>query len=88
LVVYEALLRRIDDLQFFHDFLRALFSHRRKFLRSALQSAWTRRLSRADIDTLLAAAEISPQCRAEQLDVPTILRLADAVRQTPKSPED
>ena len=32
----EALRRRIPDRKFFHEFLRAMFCHRRKFLRSEL----------------------------------------------------
>ncbi len=37
-----ALRERIPDLRFFHDFTRAMFFHRRKFLRSQVLSAATR----------------------------------------------
>ena len=39
------------------------------------------RLEKPRIDEVLAESGISPDCRAEQLDVPTILALGEAVRQ-------
>jgi 16S rRNA (adenine1518-N6/adenine1519-N6)-dimethyltransferase len=76
----ESLRRRISDLAFFHDFVRSLFAHRRKLLRGALQNAWKGRLDKTAIDKLLVDCGVSPDARAEQLDVPTILRLGEAVR--------
>jgi 16S rRNA (adenine1518-N6/adenine1519-N6)-dimethyltransferase len=70
----------IADLEFFHGFVRALFQHRRKFLRSVLASAFKNRLDKTAIDAVLAECGIRPDCRAEQLDVPAILQLGEAVR--------
>lgn len=70
---------RIADLAFFHDFSRALFSHRRKFLRSVLVGAFKNRLDKTDVDRVLAQCAIRPDSRTDQLDVPTILRLSEAV---------
>ncbi len=77
--VDPALRGRIHDLTFFHDFIRSLFFHRRKFLRGVLYSAVKDRLDKPAIDSILATCAISPECRADQLDVPTILNLAQTV---------
>jgi 16S rRNA (adenine1518-N6/adenine1519-N6)-dimethyltransferase len=75
-----ALRGRIADRHFFHDFVRAMFFHRRKFLRSELLSAWKQRLDKPAVDRILAALGLAPQCRAEQLAVVAMLALCDAVR--------
>lgn len=71
---------QLTDRAFFHDFVRAMFLHRRKFLRSQLTEAVGGRLGKSAIDTILAQAGLRGDLRAEQLDVPTIIALADAVR--------
>lgn len=71
---------QIPDLQFFHDFVRSLFIHRRKFLRSVLVSTLKGRLDKPGVDEVLDATGLSPEQRAEQLDTSTILRLCEAVR--------
>ncbi len=70
----------IDDLDFFHDFVRSLFLHRRKFLRGVLQSALKGRLDKPAVDRLLEVTALEPTQRADELDVPTILRLSSATR--------
>jgi 16S rRNA (adenine1518-N6/adenine1519-N6)-dimethyltransferase len=71
---------QIPDLAFFHDFIRSMFLHRRKFLRSVLVSALKGRLDKPGVDAVLAETGLSPELRAEQLDVPTMLTLCEAVR--------
>jgi 16S rRNA (adenine1518-N6/adenine1519-N6)-dimethyltransferase len=71
---------RIPDVAFFHRFVRALFFHRRKFLRSVVQSAMKEQLERAVVDEVLAEQGFGPDARAEQLDVETILALCEALR--------
>ncbi len=71
---------RITDPEFFHTFVRSMFFHRRKLLRSELLSAFKRRLEKPDVDRIMAQVGLSPTARAEELDVPTMLKLADAVR--------
>lgn len=71
---------RIPDRDFFHEFVRMIFLHRRKFLRACLVSAYGRQLSKADIDELLAEQRIPPHVRAEQLDIEVMLELANAVQ--------
>lgn len=76
----DGLRGRIADRSYFHDFVRAMFFHRRKFLRSELLSAYKNRLTRPQVDDLLAGLGLGPQTRAEQLDVAAMLRLCDAAR--------
>ena len=76
----EALRSRIPDRDFFHTFVRAMFFHRRKFLRSELLSAFKKRLGKPEVDAILAKMQIAPDARAEQLDVETMLALCEAVR--------
>lgn len=71
---------RIPDLTFFHNFVRSLFLHRRKFLRGVLIVMLKERVEKQIIDELLAAFQFPEDVRAEQLDVETILALSEAVR--------
>ncbi len=81
-IVPSAALRgEIADLGYFHQFVRSLFLHRRKYLRGVLSGMVEDQLNKADVDTLLAAFGFPQDVRAEQLDVPTLVALADAVRQ-------
>jgi 16S rRNA (adenine1518-N6/adenine1519-N6)-dimethyltransferase len=72
--------KRIADLDFFHEKVRALFFHRRKFLRSQLAIALQPELNKVDIDKLLVDLQLDPQLRAEQLTVEQILALLDAAK--------
>jgi 16S rRNA (adenine1518-N6/adenine1519-N6)-dimethyltransferase len=71
---------QIPDRAFFHEFVRSMFFHRRKFLRSELASAFKGRLTKSDADEIMAAVDFGPTTRAEELDVPAMLRLCEAVR--------
>ncbi len=72
--------RRIPDLKFFHAFVRAMFLHRRKFLRSQLLSAMKKRLTKPQVDAILDQVALDGSVRAEQLNVDTMLALCEAVR--------
>jgi 16S rRNA (adenine1518-N6/adenine1519-N6)-dimethyltransferase len=76
----ESLRGRIPDRAFFHEFVRAMFCHRRKFLRSELVSVLKNRLTKTDADAILAGLDLDGTIRAESLDVETMLKLAEAVR--------
>ena len=71
---------KIGDLRFFHQFVRAIFLHRRKFLRANVVSALKRHLTKTEVDEILTEMKFPPDARTEQLDVPTLLRLTDLVR--------
>ncbi|MDZ4848880.1 MAG: 16S rRNA (adenine(1518)-N(6)/adenine(1519)-N(6))-dimethyltransferase RsmA [Pirellulaceae bacterium] len=81
-IVPNAKLReRIQDLGFFHNRLRALFFHRRKFIRSQLAIAFQDILSKQQIDSILLSLSIDQNVRAEQLPVERIIELLEACRQ-------
>jgi len=71
---------RIANRAFFHQFVRSMFFHRRKFLRAELLSATKNRLGKPDIDRIMGEMRFEATTRAETLDVPTMLRLAEVVR--------
>ena len=68
------------DLKHFHQTVRALFFHRRKFLRSVVASAMKHSLSKAQVDEILASLGYDETARAEQLSVEKIQKLAEALR--------
>ncbi len=80
LTLDEALRARIPDQAFFHNFIRGLFLHRRKFLRSQVLSAAQDRLDKPGVDRVLAATGLRADQRAEELGVDTLLALAEAIR--------
>jgi len=71
----------IPDVEFFHQFTRKIFMHRRKFLRSSILGAWKGELDKADVDAIMEQLELGPTSRAEQLDVPQMQVLCEAIRQ-------
>ena len=72
---------QIPDLTFYHSFVRALFFHRRKYLRSVLNSAFKRELQKAEVDEVLEASPFHAEMRAEQLKVEEIQQLGELFRQ-------
>ena len=71
--------RRIPDLNFFHSFVRAMFFHRRKFLRSVILAGY-KQLDKPAVDEIIAALSLGGNARAEQLDVSQMLALCELVR--------
>lgn len=71
---------KIPDVAFFHQFVRSLFIHRRKFLRGVLLATYKRELGKAEIDRVMAELNLAGNSRAEELDVSQILELCEAVR--------
>jgi 16S rRNA (adenine1518-N6/adenine1519-N6)-dimethyltransferase len=70
----------IPDISFFHSFVRAIFLHRRKYLRSVVVSAFKGQLDKPTVDGILQNQGLSLQIRAEALPVQQILNLCEAVR--------
>lgn len=75
----------IPDRDFFHSVVRTVFLHRRKSLRAALVSGWPAArgktgLDKPAVDAIIAEAGLEPALRAEQLDVPALMRLSGAIR--------
>jgi 16S rRNA (adenine1518-N6/adenine1519-N6)-dimethyltransferase len=75
----KSLRKRIENLDFFHTFIRALFFHRRKFLRTQLLLAAKDRLDKSRVDAILKRLDLDPSLRAEKLDVETMIALGKAV---------
>lgn len=71
---------RMSDLRFFHEFVRAMFFHRRKFLRSVILSAYKGRLDKPAVDEIMTEMGFDEKTRAEQLDVPPMIRLGEVIR--------
>jgi 16S rRNA (adenine1518-N6/adenine1519-N6)-dimethyltransferase len=70
----------VPDLGFFHEFTKALFFHRRKFLRANVVSALNDVMEKPEVDEILGEMNFAEDARTEQLDVPTLLRLTELVR--------
>ena len=75
----------IGNLEYFHQFVKAIFIHRRKFLRANVVAALKGVLDKPAVDEILAEMDFADDVRTEQLDVPTLLRLTDLVRE--RAPE-
>jgi 16S rRNA (adenine1518-N6/adenine1519-N6)-dimethyltransferase len=77
----ESKRQQIPDLRFFHTFVRAVFLHRRKFLRSCLLSAVKGQLDKPDVDAIMEQLVLGTTSRTEQLTVSQLQQLAEHVRQ-------
>ncbi len=75
--------RQVSDVGHFRAFLRDLYTHRRKNLRSALSSLPSGRLSKKQVDDKLAGLGFSGASRAEELNIQDHLRLCEAFSDPP-----
>ena len=80
ITVDPQLRQTVPDLAYFHDFVKSLFFHRRKFLRANLVAALKKELDKPAVDELMTEMCFADDVRTEQLDVPTLLRLTELVR--------
>ena len=71
---------KIDDLPFYHSFVRSMFFHRRKFLRSVMIAAFKKELQKSNIDHVMQKMELGADARAEQLSVAQMLEMYRHVR--------
>lgn len=67
---------QIHDLEFYHRFVRSLFFHRRKFLRSVLISSFKNELEKSHVDQIMEASDLGPTSRAEELNIDQIKALS------------
>ena len=72
---------QIPDLDFFYAFVRAMFFHRRKFMRSVAVSAFKGQLSKPQVDEVLEKLGHGPESRTEQLTIEQLQALSEAFRQ-------
>ena len=80
IVVDPAKRARIKDLAYFHQITKALFLHRRKFLRANIVAAMKDRLDKTQVDSLLDDMGFAADARTEQLDVETLITLAEKIQ--------
>jgi 16S rRNA (adenine1518-N6/adenine1519-N6)-dimethyltransferase len=71
----------VGDVAWFHEIVRRLFFHRRKYIRHVLAGIWPDRWSKAEVDAWLEARGQTGQCRAESLTVDEFIALARALRE-------
>ncbi len=71
---------KIPDLKFFNEFSRAIFFHRRKFLRAELCSAFKTTISKSRIDEIMDEMGFGTDTRAETLPLKTMQRLCELCR--------
>jgi 16S rRNA (adenine1518-N6/adenine1519-N6)-dimethyltransferase len=71
---------KIPDLHFFHQITKSLFLHRRKFLRANIVAAVKNHLNKTQVDQLLEGCGFNADTRTEQLDVETLIALAEKIR--------
>ncbi|MDA1016695.1 MAG: 16S rRNA (adenine(1518)-N(6)/adenine(1519)-N(6))-dimethyltransferase RsmA [Planctomycetota bacterium] len=77
--------QKIVDRPFFHDFVRRLFQHRRKLMRSVIVSMYRKQLSKATVDESLAAESIDLGVRAEQLKVGQLVAISNRLHAANKT---
>lgn len=81
-IVHRPELRdNIVDLDFFYAFVRAMFFHRRKFMRSVIISAFKNQLEKQHVDEVMASHEYGADIRTEQLTIPKMQELCESFRQ-------
>jgi 16S rRNA (adenine1518-N6/adenine1519-N6)-dimethyltransferase len=72
---------RVGSVAAFHDLVRRVFLHRRKYLRHVLADIWRDQWNKAEADAWLEANGLSGQLRAEALDVEEFITLVHALSQ-------
>lgn len=73
-----ALRARIGNLDFFHTFVRSMFFHRRKVLRSELRAGF-KQFDKSQVDAILESQGLAADARSEQLSVEQMISLAAEV---------
>jgi 16S rRNA (adenine1518-N6/adenine1519-N6)-dimethyltransferase len=73
--------RAATDVVWFHTVVRQVFLHRRKNLRHVLSELWPDRLSKPEVDALLARLGFDGRLRAEALDVAQFRSLSQALKE-------
>lgn len=71
---------RLADPAYFHQFVRAMFFHRRKFLRANLLAAFKGKLEKPEVDQLLDTLGHRDDARSEQLSVEQMIELCELFR--------
>lgn len=70
----------IPDLKYFHQFVKSLFLHRRKFLRANVVASMKKHLTKEQVDALMGQMDFAPDARTEQIDIDRLLKFTELVR--------
>jgi 16S rRNA (adenine1518-N6/adenine1519-N6)-dimethyltransferase len=70
----------IPDLEYYHQTIRSLFFHRRKYLRSVVISAMKGRLEKSVVDSLLDDLGHDANARAEELTIEQLQTIVEKLR--------
>jgi 16S rRNA (adenine1518-N6/adenine1519-N6)-dimethyltransferase len=70
---------RVGNVPAFHELVRRMFLHRRKFMRHVLADIWRDQWSKSEVDNWLEERGLSGQLRAEALDFDEFITLAHAL---------
>jgi 16S rRNA (adenine1518-N6/adenine1519-N6)-dimethyltransferase len=71
----------VGNVPWFHDLVRSVFLHRRKYLRHVLADIWRDRWTKREVDAWLESRGLSGQIRAEALDIEEFLTMAHALHE-------
>jgi 16S rRNA (adenine1518-N6/adenine1519-N6)-dimethyltransferase len=71
----------VGDVAWFHEIVRRVFLHRRKFLRHAIAGIWRDQWTKADVDQWLESHGLSGQLRAEAINAEEFRDLAVALHE-------
>jgi 16S rRNA (adenine1518-N6/adenine1519-N6)-dimethyltransferase len=71
---------KIADRAFFHDYLRRVFSLRRKLLKGVLHGMYSEQLTKPQVQELMAAQGLSETTRAEEMSVSQHVELANQLQ--------
>ena len=70
----------VGDVKWFHELVRQVFLHRRKYIRHVLAGLWRDQWTKSEVDAWLESQGLSGQLRAESLNVEEFINLAHALR--------
>jgi 16S rRNA (adenine1518-N6/adenine1519-N6)-dimethyltransferase len=72
---------KVGDVAWFHQLVRRVFQHRRKYVRHVFAGMWPDRWTKAEVDAWLESRGLSGQLRAEAIDVEEFIGLAQALHE-------
>jgi 16S rRNA (adenine1518-N6/adenine1519-N6)-dimethyltransferase len=72
---------RVGDVDWFHQIVRQVFLHRRKYIRHVLAGLWRDEWTKAEVDTWLESQGLSGQLRAETIGTEEFIVLAHALHE-------
>jgi 16S rRNA (adenine1518-N6/adenine1519-N6)-dimethyltransferase len=70
----------IPSLRYFHQFVKSIFLHRRKYLRANVTSALKHHATKEQVDEILTTMQFAADARTEQLSIEQLLELTERVR--------